>query len=62
MSLKAAALFDRMKPHMAEHGKAIVEKTKAVYAFEVRAAPGGKPTTWTIDLKNGNGAIAQGPI
>ena len=62
MSLKSAALFDKMKPHLEVHGKDIVEKTKAVYAFEIRGDKAGKPTVWTIDLKNGNGQIKEGSI
>lgn len=35
----------------------LVEKTKAVYAFEVTGDQAGK---WYIDLKNGNGSCGQG--
>lgn len=35
----------------------LVEKTKAVFAFEVSGDQAGK---WYIDLKNGSGACGQG--
>ena len=31
-----------------------------IYAFELREKKGGDPTTYTIDLKNGNGSITEG--
>ena len=51
-----------MKPHMEKHGKEIVSKVQCVYAFELREKKGGSPTTYTIDLKNGIGAIKEGKI
>ena len=51
-----------MAPHLEKHGKSVVEKVQAVYAFELREKKGGKATTFTIDLKNGSGAIKNGKI
>ena len=51
-----------MGPHLAKHGAEIVSKVQCVYAFELREKKGGKATTFTIDLKNGNGAIKEGKI
>ena len=62
MPLQAAELFGKMAPHMATHGKDMVSKVGAVYAFEIRAKKGDKPTLFTIDLKNGSGAIKEGAI
>jgi hypothetical protein len=57
MSLKVAVLFDKMKPHLASSGAEVVNKVKAVYHFEIAEAKGKEPVTWTVDLKNGSGAI-----
>lgn len=37
-----------------------MKQVGCVYAFELREKKGGCPTTYTIDLKNGNGAIIDG--
>lgn len=60
MALKAEKLFDLMEKFVAEKGKELVPKIKAVYHFKVSAKKGGPVTTWTVDLKNGNGAIKKG--
>ena len=60
MSLKAKELFDRMVPHIEKYGAEVVKKVQSVYAFEIRAKKGAKPTTWTIDLKNDSGSITEG--
>ena len=57
MPLKSAELFSKMTPHLKDHGAKIVEQVKCVYAFEIREKKGSDPTTFTIDLKNGNGQI-----
>ena len=62
MPLKSAELFSKMQPHLEKHGAGIVAQVKAVYAFEIREKKGAKPSTWTIDLKNGGGKIAEGAI
>ena len=62
MPLKSQAIFDKMAPHMEQHGKSMVEKVQCVYAFELREKKGGKPSVFTIDLKNGSGAIKNGKI
>merc|ERR1719231_1392595 len=62
MPLQAAALFDKMKPHIDKLGAGIVKQVGAVYPFELREKKGGPATTFTIDLKNGNGAIHEGKV
>ena len=62
MSLKSAALFEKMQPHFEKHGEGMVAKVGQVYAFEIKADKNAKPVSWTIDLKNGKGQIKQGPI
>ena len=62
MGLEAAAIFEKMAPMLATIGKDIVPKTMAVYAIEIRAKKGDKPALFTVDLKNGNGAIKEGKI
>ena len=51
-----------MKPHIGTHGADIVKQVGCVYAFELREKKGGAPTTYTIDLKNGSGAIHEGKV
>lgn len=60
MSLKVAVLFDKLKPHLATNGAEAVKKINAVYHFEVAEAKGKEPVVWTVDLKNGTGAIQEG--
>ena len=62
MPLKADELFAKMGPQLAQHGATIVPKVQAVYAFEIREKKGSTPSKWTIDLKNGNGQVKNGPI
>ena len=62
MPLKSAAIFEKMVPHLGKHGAAMVEKVGAVYCFELREKKGVKPVIFTIDLKNGSGAIKEGKI
>ncbi|OMJ81189.1 hypothetical protein SteCoe_18364 [Stentor coeruleus] len=60
MALKSEKLFDSMTPHLATVGKDLVAKIGAVFHFEILSAPGANPAWFTVDLKNGNGAIAKG--
>tara|TARA_B110001450_G_scaffold179369_1_gene167620 strand:- start:228 stop:536 length:309 start_codon:yes stop_codon:yes gene_type:complete len=62
MPLKSEAIFNKMAPHIEKHGAAMVAKVGAVYCFELREKKGAKPVVFTIDLKNGNGAIKEGKI
>ena len=57
MPLKSDAIFKKMAPHLDKHGAAMVAKVGAVYCFELREKKGAKAVIYTIDLKNGNGAI-----
>jgi len=57
-ALKSAAVFEAMGKAIAAN-KAIVEKVKAVYQFNIKA--GGKTTTVTVDVKNKDTAgVKQG--
>ncbi len=60
MALKSEKLFELMTPFLTEKGKDLVPKIKAVYHFCVLKTKGGEVTTWTIDLKNGNGKVTKG--
>ena len=60
MPLKTAVLFDKMKPHLQTSGAAAVKKVGAVFHFEIAESKGREPVVWTVDLKNGNGSIAEG--
>ena len=58
--MQSVALFKKMEPMLATHGAEVVKKVGCVYHFELRAKKGDKPTYITLDLKNGNGKIAEG--
>ena len=62
MALKSEDVFNKMAAGIGQHGAAIVEKVQSVYAFEIRAKKGAKPTIFTVDLKNGSGAVKTGKI
>ena len=62
MALKSQEVFDKMAAGISQHGAAIIEKVGSVYAFEIRPKKGAKATLWTVDLKNGKGAVAKGKI
>lgn len=59
MALKAAALFDQMVPFLKTNGADLVKKVNAVFHFDLSATKGGPVTSWTIDLKNGNGVYGN---
>ena len=58
--LKSEALFADMAPHLEANGADLVKKVGAVFHFEVSAAKDQPATAFTVDLKNGNGAIKKG--
>jgi alkyl sulfatase BDS1-like metallo-beta-lactamase superfamily hydrolase len=60
MALKSEKLFESMIPHLQTSGKELVEKIGAVFFFEILPAPGAESVWFTVDLKNGNGALAKG--
>jgi len=60
MALKSEKLFEAMAPHLESVGKDLVAKIQAIFHFEILPAPGGQGVWFTVDLKNGNGAIAKG--
>lgn len=58
MTLKSAALFEKMEPFLKTQGADLVKKVNCVYFFEIAKAKGENPEVWTIDLKNGTGVRA----
>ena len=60
MSLKIEAVFDKIAPFLKEGGAEVVKKVGYVYHFEISPAKGKPATVWTLDLKNGNGALSKG--
>mmetsp|Transcript_84637 Transcript_84637/g.116914 ORF Transcript_84637/g.116914 Transcript_84637/m.116914 type:complete len:119 (-) Transcript_84637:127-483(-) len=62
MSLKSVAMFKQMEPLLATHGADMVKKVGCAYHFELRAKKGDKPVYITLDLKSGNGKIAEGKV
>ena len=58
MPLKSVEIFKQIQPLLATQGAGVVAKVGAVFHFELRAKKGDKPEIITVDLKNGNGAIA----
>jgi len=54
----SAALFKQLGMLVKIQGAALVKKVNAVMLY--RISKGGKTALWTVDLKNGNGAVYQG--
>lgn len=51
-----------MGPLLKTTGPDLVKKVNAVFFMEVAKVKGGETTSWTIDLKNGSGAIHNGKV
>lgn len=62
MPAKADKLFELMIPHLEQHGAEFVKKLGAIYQFQIFVKKGDKPKVWTVDLKNGNGALTDGEV
>lgn len=60
MAMKVEALFDKLPALLEEKGGEVVKKVGHVYQFDISPAKGKPATTWTLDLKNGNGSIKKG--
>ena len=58
--MQFGAILDKVKPYLASNGAEAVKKVGFAYHMEVAPAKGKAPQFWTIDLKNGNGAIKDG--
>ena len=58
--MKIEAVFDKIAPLLASNGAEVVKKVGYVYHFDIAPAKGKPATTWTIDLKNGNGSLSKG--
>ena len=61
--LKSDEIFHLIKNYLgSDEGKKLVQKTAAVFQFDITTKKGGEVVkTWTIDLKNANGACKEGP-
>ena len=60
--LKSEALFQKMVPLLATNGAEFVKKVGAVFHFEIKKDKDSQPVIFTVDLKNGNGAFANGKV
>lgn len=60
MAMKVEALFDQLPALLKEQGAEICKKVGYVYHFDISPAKGKPATTWTLDLKNGNGSVKKG--
>jgi len=59
---KADEIFGMMHTYLAQgHGKDLIGKVNAIYAFEITKTKGGKvEAVYEIDLKNGQGNVKKG--
>jgi 3-hydroxyacyl-CoA dehydrogenase/3a,7a,12a-trihydroxy-5b-cholest-24-enoyl-CoA hydratase len=59
---KADEIFGMMHTYLAQgHGKDLISKVNAIYAFEITKTKGGKvEAIYEIDLKNGQGNVKKG--
>jgi len=55
---RAATVFDGLTKTIASNPD-LVKSIAGIYQFDITA--GGKNKTWTVDLKNGKGSVAEGP-
>ena len=60
MAMKIEAVFDKIAPFLEKSGAEVVKKVGYVYHFEISPAKGKPAQVWTLDLKNGNGALTKG--
>lgn len=62
-TLKSDEVFLLMKNFLSTgEGKPLVSKIAGIYQIDVLDKKGGSIVKqWTIDLKNGNGTVTQGP-
>ncbi|KAM6301629.1 LOW QUALITY PROTEIN: peroxisomal multifunctional enzyme type 2 [Podargus strigoides] len=58
--LKSDLVFEEIGRHVKEIGKELVKKVNAVFQWDI-TKDGKTAMQWTIDLKNGSGAVYQGP-
>ncbi len=61
--LKSDEVFLLMKSYLATgEGKHLIAKVAGIFQIDVLDKKGGKLVKqWTIDLKNGNGCVTEGP-
>jgi len=57
-SFRAAAVFDELTKKIAAN-PGLVQQIAGVYHFQING-PGGVTKSWTVDLKNGKGSVAEG--
>jgi 3-hydroxyacyl-CoA dehydrogenase/3a,7a,12a-trihydroxy-5b-cholest-24-enoyl-CoA hydratase len=62
--LKAEQIFALMRSYLDRgEGKHLIPKIASTYVFEIITVKGGPVIkAWTIDLKNGQGAIKEGKV
>lgn len=59
--LKSAGLLDLIRTHLkSESGRSLITKVGCVYRFDIVPRKGASPIPFTIDLKNGSGALHEG--
>jgi len=60
--LKSEGIFNMMASYLAAgHGKALIPKVDAIFAFQITKKKGAKPSlVYEIDLKNGQGLCKEG--
>jgi len=57
-SMVAGKIFSELKANIDTEGEEFVKKLGCVFRFTV-SNKDGKKTSWTVDLKNGKGSIAE---
>ncbi|NXL39539.1 DHB4 enzyme, partial [Glaucidium brasilianum] len=58
--LKSDLVFEEIGRRIREIGNELVKKVNAIFQWDI-TRDGKKAMQWTIDLKNGSGAVYQGP-
>ncbi|GFO19025.1 non-specific lipid-transfer protein-like [Plakobranchus ocellatus] len=53
---KSSEMFKQIQDALSQDGANIVKKMKGVFCFKVKGTD-GKIVSWTVDVKNGNGAV-----
>lgn len=63
ITLKSDEVFQLMKNYLSTgEGKHLIQKVGGIFQIDVLDKKGGKVVKqWTIDLKNGQGSVSQGP-
>nr|KAF6489658.1 hydroxysteroid 17-beta dehydrogenase 4 [Molossus molossus] len=59
-NLQSTLIFKEIGRHLQDVGHEVVKKVNAVFEWHI-TKDGSTAAKWTIDLKNGNGNVYQGP-